>query len=92
MNLNAKLLALDKMYKIYNDFTESINAVCKKYCSLCCTRDVIMTSAEGYKIIQYIISEDKTYLFEKIKSIYSHSKISPLNNHQYYGRALQRGR
>lgn len=68
MNLNSKLLALDKIYKIYNDFTESINVVCKKYCSMCCTRDVIMTSVEGYKIIQHIILEDKKYLLDKIKT------------------------
>ncbi len=77
MNLNSKLLALDKVYNVYNDFASGINTFCKKYCSLCCTRDVIMTSIEGYKIIQHIISEDKTHLFEKIKSSAELKRLQP---------------
>ncbi|MBU1055573.1 MAG: hypothetical protein KKC46_17385 [Proteobacteria bacterium] len=77
MNLNSKLLALEKIYKIYDDFIESIDTVCKQYCSTCCTRDVIMTSVEGYKIIRHIISEDKTHLFEKIKASSAKQRFRP---------------
>ncbi|MGB5158561.1 hypothetical protein [Desulfobacterium sp. N47] len=77
MNLNSKLLAFDKIFEIYKDFTDDINTACKKYCSICCTKDVIMTSVEGYKIIRHIISEDKTHLFEKIKASSALQRFKP---------------
>lgn len=77
MNLNSKLSAFNKIYDIYSNFIDGINTACKKYCSLCCTMDVIMTSVEGYKIIQHIISEDKKHLFEKIKDSSALQRFQP---------------
>ncbi|MBU1399149.1 MAG: hypothetical protein KKE00_12875 [Proteobacteria bacterium] len=45
MDLNSKLTALGKLYKIYDDFSVTLNIACKKHCCLCCTGNVTMTTA-----------------------------------------------
>ncbi|MBU3947413.1 MAG: hypothetical protein KJ882_09985 [Proteobacteria bacterium] len=77
MNLNSKLVALNKIFNVYTEFADTINTACKKYCSVCCTRDVIMTSVEGYKIIGHILSEDKIHLFERIKASSALKRFQP---------------
>lgn len=67
MDLYTKLEILDRIYKIYDAFTDSLELACKKYCSTCCTRNVIITSIEGYKIADHLIENGKSELFKKIK-------------------------
>lgn len=64
--MNSKLAALDKIYSIYEDFACMLNIACRRYCSLCCTVNVTMTTLEGYKIVDSLITKEKKDLFEKI--------------------------
>jgi len=77
MNLNIKLLLLEHIYKVYEEFVNSINTVCRRYCSLCCTRNVTLTTLEGYKIIEYLIADNKLYLLEKIKAESCKKRFQP---------------
>jgi hypothetical protein len=38
------------MYAIYEDFMEKEKFACQKYCAHCCTRNVTITTLEGYNI------------------------------------------
>ncbi len=67
MNLSSKLAALGKIYKIYDEFSASLNIACKKHCCLCCTENVTITTIEGFKIIEGILEKDKEELFSRIK-------------------------
>jgi len=67
MDLNSKLAVLEKIYKIYGDFAATLDVACRRYCSLCCTVNVTMTTLEGYKIAQKLMPEEKRQLFEKIR-------------------------
>lgn len=77
MDLNIKLNLLDQVYKIYDNFAERLEIACKKYCSYCCTRNVVMTTLEGFKIISSLNSSGKTALFENIESARSKKRFQP---------------
>ena len=55
MDLNGKLVALDHIYRIYDEFADSLELACKKGCAHCCTTSVTLTTIEGYKIIEQLL-------------------------------------
>ncbi len=66
LNFITKQSILDKIYKIYDDFSHNQELACKKKCAACCTRNVILTSLETIKIIKYLISTDQADLLENV--------------------------
>ena len=68
MDLSDKIDILNRVYKIYDAFIDSLELACQKYCSTCCTCNVTMTSLEGYKIAKHFIENSKTELFKIIKN------------------------
>ena len=66
MELYGKLAALEKIYRIYDEFAASLELACKKFCSHCCTTGVTLTTVEGYKIVKKMESEGDTQWVEKI--------------------------
>lgn len=50
--LDAKLAALDRVFRIYDQFLSSRRIACKKGCSPCCTCNVTLTTLEGYRILE----------------------------------------
>ena len=78
MDLNSKLAVLDKIYRIYDDFAGTLNIACRRYCSLCCTVNVTMTTLEGCKIAADLISKEKRDLYVKIRYTSSLQRFQPL--------------
>jgi len=72
MNVSDKLTVLDKIYEIYAKFTSSLDLACKKYCAHCCTTSVILTTLEGYKIFQTLLSEGRIQWIDKIRQASAH--------------------
>jgi len=71
MNLEKKLVVLEQIYEIYNNFAKGLDVACEKYCANCCTRNVTMTTLEGYKIADFLELKEKTNLYSKIqKALY----------------------
>ena len=77
MDLYTKLDVLDQIYNIYNSFTDSLELACQKYCSTCCTRNVAITSLEGYKIADHLIENGKPELFKKIRNEFNIKRFQP---------------
>jgi len=67
MDLNSKLKVLEKIYKIYADFSAGLDIACKKRCCLCCTENVTMTTLEGLKVVEEITAKGNKSLFGRIK-------------------------
>ena len=44
MALEKKLGALNRVYKIYDDFSAALDLACKPKCAHCCTTNVTMTT------------------------------------------------
>jgi hypothetical protein len=67
MDLKAKLAVLDRIYEIYDDFSNRLAVACKRRCSMCCTSQVTVTTIEGYKIVSHLKAAGKPELFETIR-------------------------
>jgi Fe-S-cluster containining protein len=67
MNIGSKLKVLEKIYKIYDDFSAGLNLACKKGCSHCCTQNVTMTTLEGFKVVEGILGKERCGLFGRVK-------------------------
>ncbi len=68
MDITLKLNILDQIYTIYDKFAASLDPACKKYCDHCCTSGVILTTLEGYKIIDCLTSDQSTDVIQHIRS------------------------
>lgn len=73
MDIKNKLDVLEQVYQIYDSFASNMDMACKKYCSDCCTKNVTMTSLEGYGIIDNIMSNGEEYVLKKFDAA-SYSK------------------
>ncbi|MFO7665158.1 MAG: YkgJ family cysteine cluster protein [Desulfobacterales bacterium] len=77
MELNSKLRVLEKIYKIYDEFSSGLNVACKKNCCLCCTENVTITTLEGFKVVEEILEKDKAELFSRIKESEERAGFQP---------------
>jgi len=77
MDITSKLKILDQIYAIYNQFAASLDLACKKYCDHCCTSGVILTTLEGYKIIDRLIADSKTDVIQHIRLASELKRLRP---------------
>ncbi len=77
MDLNSKIAGLDQIYTVYDEFVDRLDLACKKYCAECCTRNVTLTTLEGYFIATHMISSGKSSLFENIESALPKKRFQP---------------
>jgi len=68
MDISSKLKILDRIYTIYDRFAAELDLACIKYCAHCCTSGVTLTTLEGYKIIDSLISATKTDVIYNLKA------------------------
>jgi hypothetical protein len=67
MNLKSKITVLEKIYRVYDDFSAGLNLACNKNCCLCCTGNVTMTTLEGFKIVEGFLEKEKRELLGRIR-------------------------
>ena len=77
MDIETRLALLKKIYGIYDDFSKNLDVACEKFCDLCCTPNVTMTTLEGYWIAENMISNGRSDLFEKAKKATSNMRFQP---------------
>ncbi|MBW2245970.1 MAG: hypothetical protein JRF62_01980 [Deltaproteobacteria bacterium] len=78
MDLNSKIAVLNQIYSVYDEFLHTLHMACKKYCAECCTRNVTLTTLEGYLIATQMISSGKSGLLENIESALPKKRFQPL--------------
>ena len=77
MKITSRIKILDQIYAIYAKFAASLDLACKKYCDHCCTSGVILTTLEGYKIIDRLTSDKNTYVIQHIRSASEIERLRP---------------
>ena len=77
MDVKTKLAVLNRIYEIYDGFADTLDVACKKYCSRCCTNNVIMTSLEGYLIAENFFKNEPSDLLEIIKTGMTKKRFQP---------------
>jgi Fe-S-cluster containining protein len=77
VKIASKLTILDQIYSIYEEFANRLELACKKHCSYCCTTNVLLTTLEGYKIIDALISNGKIDVIKNIQTAPGTARYRP---------------
>ena len=77
MNIDKKRVVLEQVYETYDNFSKGFDVACKKYCANCCTRNVTMTTLEGYMITKFLKLKGKTDLYENIRKAFDKKRFLP---------------
>ena len=65
LTLYRRLAVLDQLYQLYDNYIDTLDIACKKFCADCCTANVTMTTLEAQKIIFALDMNFKTQMREK---------------------------
>jgi len=76
--LAKKVEALTQVYKIYDEYSATLDLVCKSKCAHCCTTNVTITTLEGYKIVDDLIASGKQNVLERIIGTQVIPRFQPL--------------
>jgi hypothetical protein len=76
-DISSKSKILDQIYAIYDEFAGSLDLACRKYCDHCCTSDVILTTLEGYKVMNGLSPDLAANLIRKIESALEMERFRP---------------
>ena len=77
MEISDKLDILGRMYDIYDAFSTRLSVACVRGCAACCTQNVTMTSLEGYRIVEYLISSGQIDLFQRLQRTVHQERFQP---------------
>jgi Fe-S-cluster containining protein len=77
MTLATKLTALNRIFAVYDRFCATLDVACKKYCAHCCTANVILTTLEGYKIVDHLIATGKLDVIDGLKHMAATPRYQP---------------
>jgi len=72
-----KLKILDRIYRLYDDILAPYDLACRKFCSDCCTRNVTVTTLEGYQIGSHLLFHDQMKFLERLKTDVSLPRFQP---------------
>jgi hypothetical protein len=73
-----KLEALNRVYKIYDAFHATLSLACREKCAHCCTTNVTMTTLEGYKIIDDLVTAGRRGVIDRLMQIGQKTGFQPL--------------
>jgi len=77
LNVYRQLAVLDQLYKIYNQYIDTLDIACKKFCADCCTCNVTMTTLEAYKIISALDLDSRQTMLEKLNQQMEKQRFTP---------------
>ena len=77
LNIYRRLAVLDQLYKIYDQFIDSLEIACKKYCADCCTCNVILTTLEARRIISALDNNVRQGMLEKLMKQLESRRFTP---------------
>lgn len=77
MLLDEQIDALARIYHVLDDTLDSKALACHRGCSSCCTRNVTMTTLEGYRIITLLNQTKEMGLLERLSASAGESPFLP---------------
>ena len=78
MALAKKLEALNRVFKIYDGFSSTLDLACKAKCAHCCTTNVTMTTLEGFNIVDDLLATGKLDVIDRLKEMETTPRFKPL--------------
>ncbi|MFH1985660.1 MAG: hypothetical protein ABIL58_27825 [Pseudomonadota bacterium] len=78
MDIGKKLGILDALYRRYDEAVSGVAQACEKGCSHCCTRNVTVTTLEGYRLVDRLKAESLETLFGCLSKTCAENRFRPL--------------
>lgn len=78
MDSNARLDLLEGVYRIYEQFIDGFDWVCKPRCTLCCTCNATMTTLEGSLIVRHLAAADDGTWIDRVVAAARQQRYQPL--------------
>lgn len=72
-----KLTVLEAMYTRHEHILESFELACTEGCSVCCTRNVSLTSLEAFFLLEGLEPEDRDMALSRIKNRMDQKRMIP---------------
>ena len=91
-NRLSDLEALEKIYRLYDDYMDSFSFACKKFCSECCTTSVTLTSVEGRYIDHFLDGQKKARLYQHMGGHIHTPRYQPALTTNSYARMCLEGK
>lgn len=67
--INIRLAILEKIYELYDEVLNDFSFFCHKGCGVCCTRNVTLTSLEGFFLIEHIDKKKSSGSNERFEDV-----------------------
>ena len=77
MELNLKLFVLDRLYDVYDSFSQTLDLACRKHCAHCCTTNVTLTTLEGYHLGRHLKASGQVDIIGKLMEKSSLKRFQP---------------
>ena len=77
MEIDRKLMALDRIYAVYDEFVRIQDTACKIHCHQCCTTHVTLTTLEAYKVCETLPPAERAKLFRRIREASGLKRFRP---------------
>jgi Fe-S-cluster containining protein len=77
MELKLKLAQLNRVYALYDQFIAGFPVACRRFCALCCTCNVAMTTLEGYLIASHLQKLDQLQVAPSMAQILRGKRFQP---------------
>jgi hypothetical protein len=77
MEIDRKLLALDRIYSVYDEFLRGRDAACQMRCHVCCTTRVALTTLEAYRICDGLTPGEREKLFRRVGEASGIERLRP---------------
>jgi len=78
MYTEQRLPVVEQILNIFDEFANTLDVVCRRGCSVCCTRNVTMTTLEGYRIHTYIRETGQSHLESAVAAAMEAPRFQPL--------------
>lgn len=75
--LKRRIVLLDRIYSLYEEFIASYDLACQHRCAACCTCNMTLTTLEGYHIIAGMDEAARKGLFESARNVSTSKRFQP---------------
>ena len=77
LNIYRQLAVLEQLYTIYDEYVDSLDTACKKFCADCCTCNVTMTTLEAYRIVNTLDLDSRKTTLEQLRNQLTGKRFTP---------------
>jgi len=77
LKVYRQLSVLEQLYQIYEQYVDTLDIACKKFCADCCTCNVTMTTLEAYRIINALDLDSRQQMFDKLSAQQKRKRFIP---------------